>query len=140
MRADHVLELLDPCVKDPDKEVRVRAVASLRRFTNQVSEASARLRAALSDPEPAVRAAAAGGLAMLAASSKNSSPDVSWSAQEMANGIPASVLKELAMVDEQSAWTLGYRSSVFSSGCTFGGPRHLYVPHRILERRFSAAH
>jgi hypothetical protein len=48
MQADHVIELLDPCVKDPDRAIRIRAVASLRRFTNQVSEASARLRAALS--------------------------------------------------------------------------------------------
>ncbi|HXJ59102.1 MAG TPA: HEAT repeat domain-containing protein [Verrucomicrobiae bacterium] len=138
MQADHVIELLDPCVKDPDRAIRVRAVASLRRFTNQVSEASARLRAALRDPDPVVRAAAAGGLAMLAASSKSSSPDVSWSAQEMANGISPSVLAELAEVDEQSARALGYFASVYSTSCGF--QRRLYVPRRILERRFSAVH
>jgi hypothetical protein len=140
MQADHVIEFLDPCVKDPDRAIRVRTVASLRRFTNQVSEASARLRAALSDPDPVVVAAAAGGLAMLAASSKSSSPDVSWSDLEVTNGIPASVLKELAMVDEQSARALGY--IIFTSGCSISCcfPRHPYVPQRIVERRFSAVH
>jgi hypothetical protein len=75
---------------------------------------------------------------MLAASSKSSSPDVSWSAQEMANGISPSVLAELAEVDEQSARALGYFASVYSTSCCF--QRRLYVPRRILEQRFSAVH
>jgi HEAT repeat protein len=135
-----VIEFLDPLLTDPDREIRAKAVASLGQLTNRFDKVIARLRHALNDDEPVVCAAAAGGLAMLAANERMPTFEHSPPANEMSASsdmISPAVLEELFMIDGQAAEALGFKPLI-GIGCGFGF--HWYVPNRVIERRFSTLH